>query len=153
MLAIFVSYCIHESVSDKNASSVFCVQYFFGRIQREYLTDWHGEILVLRNVSFSRNLDSALKFSHILFPEALGARLLAAARRQFFASVLTKVVIFIDKFVLSVSTNALVAPQQPKENIFAFLEPSSYLTTRSRARAWGRGIFGVTFKIGNIKTR
>ena len=55
----------------------------------------------MRNVSFSRNLDSALKFSHILFPEALGARLLAAARRQFFAAVLTKVVIFIDKFVLS----------------------------------------------------
>lgn len=137
MLAIFVSYCIHESVSDKNASSVFCVQYFFGRIQREYLTDWHGEILVLRNVSFSRNLDSALKFSHILFPEALGARLLAAARRQFFASVLTKVVIFIDKFVLSVSTAALVAPQQPKENIFAFSEPSSYLTTRSRTRGLG----------------
>ena len=38
----------------------------FGRIQQAKLT-WHGEVLVLRNVSFSRNCSRTTKFSHILF--------------------------------------------------------------------------------------
>ena len=52
-------------------------------------------MLVLRNVSFSRNLSSTLTFSHILFhgsPQSgIGV--------MFFAERMTKVAIFIDKFV------------------------------------------------------
>ncbi len=52
-------------------------------------------MLVLRNVSFSRNLTSALTFSHILF---LGSPH-SAIGVMFFAERMTKVAIFIDKFV------------------------------------------------------
>ena len=47
-------------------SNPFLLQDKFGRIQQANLT-WHGEVLVLRNVSFSRNCSRSLKFSHILF--------------------------------------------------------------------------------------
>ena len=110
----------------------------FFRQNTARISDW----LTRRNFSFEKcflfkkfRLCSKI-FTHT-FSGSPPCSAIGGSAEAVFAAVLTKVVIFIDKFVLSVSTAALVAPQRPKENIFAFLEPSSYLTTRSRTRGLG----------------
>ena len=96
---------------------------------------WHGEMLVLRNVSFSRNLTSALKFSHILFHgslhSAIGGAFFAGhfdKSSNFHWQICTdsdcalKIFLISKKWVLHLSTSSRMLSkegfQQPNLNIY-----------------------------------